>query len=1020
MIIYTNEGNPLGLQLLMLAKFAKQQVQLQLVNLNDAKYKDLLVLPTIELDNGLRLFSAAAIAKYLLGDDEGQLRDEWLEWSSTLLAPALAHYMAVGHRADPNALPVLNTLVKKLNDCLQTSPFLAGNKLTAADIAVWSLLAPDGTLKGAQHVENLRSWYDKIKALPEVQQVLAEQPLKELSFNALQQSNRYGGLHHVPLKRASLADAGNLLADTGSTLADTITEDEINAARAAFIYQKPQEIKEPRTVLPKAGERNVLITSALPYVNNVPHLGNIIGCVLSADIYARYARSAGYNTLLICGTDEYGTATENKALAENMTPREICDKYFELHNAIYRWFGIGFDYFGRTTTQEQTEIVQEAFKDVYNAGYILKESVEQLLCQKCDRFLADRFVEGTCPHPGCGYEDARGDQCDKCGKLVNATELLRPRCKVCNSAPVLRSSDQLFLDLPKAEPQLREWVDRAENGWTHNARVITRAWLKEGLKPRCITRDLKWGIPVPHENFERKVFYVWFDAPFGYVSITKRYTKEYLQWWQPAKGTDVELFQFMAKDNVPFHSVVWPSVLLAINKGNTLVSHIMATEYLNYEDGKFSKSRGIGVFGNDAQETGIPADVWRFYLASARPEGQDSSFSWNDLAARNNSELLNNLGNFVNRALVFCEKNFNSTVPQIVLAQDELVLLSLINRELRGYINSLEKAKLRDGIRHLLAISRHGNGYMQTQQPWVLLKGTEEQKTRAASIIGLCANIACLLANLLFPYMPSTARTMFAQLNAKQTPLNSDKPLATILLPAGHKIGKPSPLFTKLEQSYIDELKGKYGGAQETTASAPQQTNVAELEAAVQAQGEKVRQLKASTKDKAVWQPEVTKLLDLKKQLEAAQKTAATAAPAAATAPQQSGAQTVQQLEQAVQAQGEKVRQLKGSTKDKAVWQPEVIVLLDLKKKLEAAKAAPAATPAVAPAAASADAGKVKALEDKIAQQGEKVRTLKASGDASVWKPEVDILLNLKKELTALTGAPAAPAGAQGKNKKKK
>lgn len=1017
MIIYTNEGNPLGLQLLMLAKFAKKTVQVQLVNLNDAKYKDLLVLPTIELDNGLRLFSATAIAKYWLGD-EGQRRDEWLEWSTTLLAPALAHYMAVGHRADPNALPVLNSLVKKLNDSLENTPFLAGDKLTAADIAVWSLLAPDGTLKGAQNVENLRTWYNKIKALPEVQQVLSEQPLKDLTFNALQQSNRYGGLHHVPLKRASLADAGNLLADTGSTLADTITDEEINAARAAFTYNKPQEFNQPRTVLPKAGERNVLITSALPYVNNVPHLGNIIGCVLSADIFARYSRSVGYNTLLICGTDEYGTATENKALAENMTPRQICDKYFELHNAIYRWFGIGFDYFGRTTTQEQTDIVQEAFKDVYNAGYILTESVEQLLCQKCDRFLADRFVEGTCPHPGCGYEDARGDQCDKCGKLVNATELLRPRCKVCNSAPVLRSSDQLFLDLPKAEPMLREWVDRVENGWTHNARVITRAWLREGLKPRCITRDLKWGIPVPHKNFEKKVFYVWFDAPFGYVSMTKRYTKEYLQWWQPDKGTDVELFQFMAKDNVPFHSVVWPSVLLTINKGNTLVSHIMATEYLNYEDGKFSKSRGIGVFGNDAQETGIPADVWRFYLASARPEGQDSSFSWNDLAARNNSELLNNLGNFVNRALVFCEKNFNSTVPEIVLTQDELVLLALINRELRGYINSLEKAKLRDGIRHLLAISRHGNGYMQTQQPWVLLKGSEEQKIRAATIIGLCANIACLLANLLFPYMPSTARNMFAQLNTKQTPLNADKPLATILLSTGHKIGKPSPLFTKLEQSFIDELKSKYGGTQDTkSAGEPQQTNAAELEAAVQAQADKVRQLKASTKDKAVWQPEVTKLLDLKKQLEAAQKSTPQAStPAAAS---QNASQSVQDLEKAVQAQGEKVRQLKGSTKDKAVWQPEVNVLLDLKKKLEAAKAAPTSSASPAAASASAtDAGKVKALEDKIAEQGEKVRTLKASGDASVWKPEVDILLSLKKELTALTGAPAA--GGQGKNKKKK
>ncbi|EDW72463.1 uncharacterized protein Dwil_GK20695 [Drosophila willistoni] len=1016
MIIYTNEGNPLGLQLQILAKFAKREVQVQLVNLNDSKYKHLLVLPTLELDNGLQLFSTAAIAKYLLAD-EGQQRDEWLEWSTTLLAPALAHHMGVGHKADPNALPVLNGLVKKLDDHLKSSPYLAGDKITSADLAVWSLLAPDGTLKGAQNVDHLRDWYGRLKVLPEVQQVLQQQPLKDLSFNALQQSNRYGGLHHITLKRPSLVDAGKLLAETGNTLADTITDEEIEAARTAFTYVEPKKLLEPRTVLPKAGERNVLITSALPYVNNVPHLGNIIGCVLSADIFARYSRSAGYNTLLICGTDEYGTATENKALAENLTPREICDKYFELHNAIYRWFGIGFDYFGRTTHQEQTEIVQEAFKDVHSAGYIITESVEQLLCQKCDRFLADRFVEGTCPHPGCGYEDARGDQCDKCGKLVNATELIRPRCKVCNSAPVLRSSDQLFIDLPKAEPKLREWVDKADNGWTHNARVITRAWLREGLKPRCITRDLKWGIPVPHAGFEKKVFYVWFDAPFGYVSMTKRYTKDYQQWWQPAKGTDVELFQFMAKDNVPFHSVVWPSVLLAINKGHTLVSHIMATEYLNYEDGKFSKSRGIGVFGNDAQETGIPADVWRFYLASARPEGQDSSFSWNDLAARNNSELLNNLGNFVNRALVFCEKNFNSLVPEVVLTQDELILLALINRELRGYINSLEKAKLRDGIRHLLAISRHGNGYMQTQQPWVLLKGDETQKKRAATIIGLSANIACLLANLLFPYMPSTARTLFDQLNSKQTTLNASKPLATLLLPAGHKIGKPAPLFAKLEQAFIDELKGKYGGVQAQTESAKSdQLSVADLEQAIQAQGNKVRELKASTKDKSVWQPEVNKLLELKKQLEAAQK----AAPSAVQAPTKSGTPSVQDLEKAVQAQGEKVRQLKSSTKDKSVWQPEVNVLLDLKKQLEAAqKTASAAPVPAASAPATPNGEQVKALENKIAQQGEKVRTLKASGDATVWKPEVEILLSLKKELATLTGVPAA-APAQGKSKKKK
>lgn len=325
------------------------------------------------------------------------------------------------------------------------------------------------------------------------------------------------------------------------------------------------------------------------------------------------------------------------------------------------------------------------------------------------------------------------------------------------------------------ESQLTAYIDTVAANWTHNARVITRSWLREGLKPRCVTRDLKWGVPVPHKGFENKVFYVWFDAVLGYQSITKKYTKEYRQWWQPTDANvKIDLFQFMAKDNVPFHSVVLPSMLLGMKQKYTKVTHIMATEYLNYEDGKFSKSRGIGVFGNDAQDTGIPADVWRFYLATARPEAQDSSFSWNDLVARNNSELLNNLGNFINRALVFCEKNFNSIIGEIQLTDDEETLLALINRELKGYISSMEKAKMRDGVRHTLSISRHGNQYLQSQQPWTMLKGSDEQKKRAATVIAFSCNIACILASLLFPFMPDTARTICNQLNIQRIQLNPE------------------------------------------------------------------------------------------------------------------------------------------------------------------------------------------------------------------------------------------------------
>lgn len=949
MIIYTNEGNPFGLKLLIFAKLSKNDATVKKINLNDPAIKEIKQLPILELDSGTQIFSTDAAAKYLFPNEDNQTtRDEWLEWSSTLLAPALAHNMGVGHRADPNALPVLNALVKKLDDTLKKTPFLTGDKPSSADFAVWSLPSPDGTLKGATNIENVLVWYRKIAATPEVKAALEIQPLNTLTFSSLQQSNRFGGLHHIVL--APIGDeSSQILVDSPTHIAETISDEEYQNAKNAFIFTEPKEIKEDRTVLPKKGEKNILITSALPYVNNVPHLGNIVGCVLSADIFARYARLCGYNTLLIGGTDEYGTATENKALAENLTPQQICDKYFEIHNSIYRWFGIGFDYFGRTTTKEQTQITQAIFQNVYDNGYIETQSVEQLLCQKCDRYLADRFVEGTCPYPGCGYEDARGDQCDKCGKLVNATELIRPRCKVCNTAPVIRHSDQLFLNLPKIEPTLREWIEKADNGWTNNARVITKSWLREGLKSRCITRDLKWGIPVPLKGFENKVFYVWFDAPIGYISITSKYTKDYLKWWQPEKDADVTLYQFMAKDNVPFHSVMFPSTLLAMNKGYTLVSHIMATEYLNYEDGKFSKSRGIGVFGTDAQETGIPADIWRFYLASARPEGQDSSFSWNDLAARNNSELLNNLGNFINRALVFCEKNFNSTIPTMTLTDEEIILLSLVNREIKGYILSMEKAKFRDGIRHTLSISRHGNQYMQSQQPWVLFKGTDDQKARAATIIGICCNLSCLLAMLIFPYMPTTARTIYDQLRVKHRTINPNKPQATILLPPGHKIGKPSPLFTKIEQTRIDELRKKFAGAGvEQEANKKLFKTVAEAEEAIKVQGDKVRALKTSKADKTVWQPEVNILLEYKKQLEALQKT---------------------------QSNG---------------------VILNQAQPSDA---------------------KVKELEKKISDQGEKVRKLKGSSGPEVWKPEVEILLGLKKELSALTGV-AEPA--TGKSKKKK
>lgn len=422
-----------------------------------------------------------------------------------------------------------------------------------------------------------------------------------------------------------------------------------------------------------------------------------------------------------------GTATEIKAIEEGMTPKEICDKYSKLHEDIYNWFNIKFDHFGRTTTDEQTQISQEIFWQLHKNGYIIQDAVEQLYCPSCVRFLADRFVEGICPF--CSSEDARGDQCDSCGKLIQANELKASKCKLCKTTPEIKSSKHLFLDLPKLEPKLKAWfektTDNEHNHWTQTAKSISGDWLK-GLKPRCITRDLKWGTPVPLEGFENKVFYVWFDAPIGYLSITAKYCKDWEKWWK--NPDNVELYQFMAKDNVPFHGVIFPATQLGTGENFTMLNHLIGIEYLNYENTKFSKSRGIGVFGDNAKDTNIPADIWRFYLMYIRPETQDSSFSWADLMTKNNSELLNNLGNFVNRSLTFLNNNFKGIIPEISLTDEDKIFLASVNKEIASYVQLFDKVRIRDALRHVLNISRLGNQYIQNAKPWVLIKGSEEEK----------------------------------------------------------------------------------------------------------------------------------------------------------------------------------------------------------------------------------------------------------------------------------------------------
>lgn len=559
----------------------------------------------------------------------------------------------------------------------------------------------------------------------------------------------------------------------------------------------------------------ILITSALPYVNGVPHLGHMVGCLLPSDVYARFMRMMGHEVLYVCGTDEHGTPSEVGAAKEGMEVAEYCLKYHNRHRKAYQAFNLSFDFFGRTSSDQNKEMTYHIFEQLDKNGYIEEQSIKQIFSIDDDRFLPDRYVTGTCPH--CGYDKARGDQCENCTKVLDPTELINPRSTISGSTHLeIRETKHLFLKLPMLEERLAAWVKGKEPYWPDVAYSIAQKWLKEGLRPRCITRDLKWGFPVNKPGFEDKVFYVWFDAPIGYLGITKQWADEkpdernWKDWWLDAK--DVYYVQFMGKDNVPFHSISFPATLLGTGENWTKVDYLKGMSYLTFEGGKFSKSEQRGVFAEDAIEE-FPADYWRYWLMSNAPEASDSCFTFDLFGGVINKDLNGVLGNFVSRVMKMTASKISSEVPAGgEMTEVEAQLIKDLQVKVDNYCKYMGELEFKKSLNELRAIWVDGNNYISATEPWTVIKTDPE---RAAAILRVCLNLIRIYAVLSYPIMPETAEKILAKFGLSIQNMNGLKDFNAAeeiqFLKPGNKFEVGDPLFERIAPEKIEELKIKYG-----------------------------------------------------------------------------------------------------------------------------------------------------------------------------------------------------------------
>lgn len=529
-----------------------------------------------------------------------------------------------------------------------------------------------------------------------------------------------------------------------------------------------------------------LITAALPYVNNIPHLGNIVGSHLPADIFSRYCRLAEYDTVFIGGTDEHGTPIEVAALKNKTTPKELTDFYYKKHKEIYDWFNFSYDNFSRTSREIHHKLAQEFLKKVYENGYIKEDYLEAPYCNNDKIYLADRYIEGICPI--CGYANARGDQCEKCGNVLDPIQLKKPYCIICKKYNIeFKKIKHLFLDLTKLSGKLESWIKKNKT-WRPQVKSIALAWIKEGLKPRCISRNLNWGIKIPFKGFENLVFYVWAEAAIGYISSTKEWNKD--KWEGYWKDKNSKIYNFIGKDNIVFHTILFPAEIIA-NTGYNLPYNVVGLQYLNYEHGKFSKSKGHGVFCENLPKIKLDADYWRFYLSLVIPETSDTEFIWKDFQERINKELVGNFGNFINRALTFIYNKFNGNIPKINVK--DKIFIHEVKKQIKEILNLYEKVELRQTLNKILKLSDLGNQYFQKKEPW---------KNNDKETLFICANLCKDLALLIQPFIPDTSLKILKMLNSKEINFNN---LGNFKL--NGKIDKPYILFNKLENKQIGELK---------------------------------------------------------------------------------------------------------------------------------------------------------------------------------------------------------------------